>query len=223
VNPRDASGRTPLHYAARKGSTAAAGLLLAAGADANAVYGSSRYTPLHEAALEGNAALVALLLDKGASLTARTESQATALHIAVLHPDVVKALLAKDAPTDLVDDRGATPLHEAAEGAYLDSARLLIDAGASLKAKDERGETPLHAACGKGITDLLFGDLGEGDHAAPTPEERERETRRIALATLMLAKGADPRARDADGRTPLDRARENDLARLAAFLESRTH
>lgn len=222
VDPRDGTGRTPLHYAARKGAVEAAGLLLAAGADANAVYGSSRYTPLHEAALEGHPELVTLLLAQGASPTARTESQATALHIAVLHPEVVKALLAKGAPTDLADDRGATPLHEAAEGAYLESAKLLIDAGASLKAKDKRGETPLHAVCGKGITDLLFGGLGGDDDAEPTPEERERETRRVAIAELMLAKGADPRARDADGRTPLDLARENELQKLAAFLEPRT-
>jgi hypothetical protein len=59
---------------------------------------------------------VALLLDAGADVNVSTPNQETALHIAVkaLHPDIVRALVAKGAALDAKNKDGLTPL-EAAE------------------------------------------------------------------------------------------------------------
>jgi hypothetical protein len=45
-----------------------------------------------------------------------------------------------------VDGDGNTPLHDAAEGGYLDFCTLLIKAGADVDAQNHAGETPLHCA-----------------------------------------------------------------------------
>jgi hypothetical protein len=45
-----------------------------------------------------------------------------------------------------VDAEGNTPLHDAAEGGYLDFCAMLIKAGADVDAQNHAGETPLHCA-----------------------------------------------------------------------------
>src|SRR5262245_8321435 len=42
---------------------------------------------------------------------------------------------------------GDTPLHLAAAGLFVDSARLLLESGADVNAQNRRGATPLHYAC----------------------------------------------------------------------------
>lgn len=42
-------------------------------------------------------------------------------------------------------DRGATPLHLAANKGHVESIELLIDAGADVNAPNKRGRTPIHA------------------------------------------------------------------------------
>ncbi len=60
------SQTAPLHLAAARGATGCASLLLAAGADANAVTDDSTPSPLHLAAGEGHKATVSLLLKHNA-------------------------------------------------------------------------------------------------------------------------------------------------------------
>jgi uncharacterized protein len=47
------------------------------------------------------------------------------------------------------DNRGLTPLHEAARWGWNDVVRFLVDRGADLNAKDNRGNTPVDSALGK--------------------------------------------------------------------------
>jgi hypothetical protein len=55
---------------------------------------------------------VTLLLDAGADVNVRAPNQETALHIAAkaLHPDIVRALVAKGAALDAQNKDGLTPL-----------------------------------------------------------------------------------------------------------------
>lgn len=61
--------------------------------------------------------------------------------------DMVKALLSSPgADVNATDDRGSTPLLEAARYGHEDICRVLIAAGANLKAKDKDGKTALMLA-----------------------------------------------------------------------------
>ena len=82
-------GFTALHLAAFFGHEDAAALLLAHGADANAVARNDelRVTPLHSAAAGAHASIVKLLLEQGADPNARQGGGFTALHAAASNGD----------------------------------------------------------------------------------------------------------------------------------------
>ena len=105
---------------------------------------------------------------------------------AVLDGDLktLKELLKND--PDLVfvkDDKGKTPLHNAACLCREDVAALLLASGADINAKDNKGMTPLHWAA---ITTLKAG-----------------------VAALLLRNKADVNARDERGASPLGIAARN--------------
>jgi ankyrin repeat protein len=61
--------------------------------------------------------------------------------------DMVRSLLsAPSVDVNATDERGSTPLHEAARYGHDDICRILIAAGANLKAKDKDGKTALQLA-----------------------------------------------------------------------------
>ena len=61
--------------------------------------------------------------------------------------DMVKSLVSgQQADVNATDERGSTPLIEAARFGHEDIARLLIAAGADVKAKDKDGKTALMLA-----------------------------------------------------------------------------
>lgn len=95
---RNAMRVTPLHSAAASSHAALVHLLLAAGADPNAVQHGG-YTPLHSAAQNGQTELVQALLNAGADPTAKTDDGQSALTLAQenLHAEVA-ALLGGEAP-----------------------------------------------------------------------------------------------------------------------------
>ncbi len=105
---------TPLHMAAAGGHGALAELLLAHGAEVNAL--SSGGTPLHLAAREGHAALVELLLARGAEVDTRRKYQAkTPLMLAARngHAAVAAVLLRHGADVAARDNERMTALAQA--------------------------------------------------------------------------------------------------------------
>ena len=78
---------------------------------------------------------------------------------------------------------------------------LLLERGADPNLPDQfEGKTPLHAAA---------------DFSHPSESVKERY---LGIVTLLLAHGANPSARDKEGKTPLDCAEKNGHSRIAEVL-----
>jgi ankyrin repeat protein len=110
VSRRSADGFTALHYACFFGGAPAAGALLVAGADPNAVaQNASRVRPLHSAAAVRDSEAVRVLLEAGADPNATQQGGFTALHAAAQHDDARTAelLLQHGADPALRTDQGA--------------------------------------------------------------------------------------------------------------------
>ncbi|ORY96584.1 ankyrin repeat-containing domain protein, partial [Syncephalastrum racemosum] len=95
--------------------------------------------------------------------------------------DKIASLLKQGANTNIRDNEGWTPLHEAARHGHVEIAELLVqhgaDHGAHANSKGADQDTPLHDATENGHEDV---------------------------AVHLLSFGADPEARNANGATPLD-------------------
>jgi uncharacterized protein len=214
VNAANDLGATPLWVAAQNGSDTMVRRLLSAGADPNAALLAGE-TPLMVAARSGKPAVVEQLIAKGAKLDARGARSQTALMWAVAqkHPDVVKVLLAHGADVSLrsaawsqvmaVPPHGYLPYnreipagHEtallfAARVGDVESAKLLVAAGASVNDADAWGVTAVTLAAHSG-----YG----------------------ALVDFLLEKGADPNA-DGPGFAALHEAiMRRDEAMAASLL-----
>ena len=167
VNAADDHGVTPLMRASENASPEMVEALLAAGADAG-VAQASGLTPLMVAAHTGSVWVVRALLAHGADVNAATaETEATALMWAVAapHRDIVRVLLERGADIRASSTKGMTPLLTAAGSGDIDTAKLLIAAGAAV---NDVGSDGTHA--------LPFSIInGQGD-----------------FALFLLEQGADP-------------------------------
>ena len=105
------------------------------------------------------------------------------------NPDVVEVLLDAGAEINRADENGYTALMEAANCMVPDTLRLLIEHGAGVNARSKIG-----------ATSLIYGIFALGENfETPTPDD--------VVATL-LSNGADLEARDLEGKSALDVARE---------------
>lgn len=124
-------GFTALHLAAFFGSEEVADLLIAGGADVNALSHNQTIgrlaTPLHSAIAGGRTKLARLLLDRGADVGARQDGGYTPLHLAASTGDaaLVGELVGRGADRNPRADDGRTPLDLAREKNRPDIERLL--------------------------------------------------------------------------------------------------
>lgn len=128
VDARSPDGFTPLHLAAFLARPRAARVLLAGGADVDAVAESpSAVTPLHSAAASRRDDVVRVVLAAGADPDARQAGGFTALQSSALHGDVAMAvaLLAHGADPAVRADDGRTALEMARESGAGDVAALI--------------------------------------------------------------------------------------------------
>ena len=226
VNAANALGATPLWVACASRNTEVVERLLAAGADANRglLVGE---TVLMRCTATGDPAAVRSLLEHGADVDAtEPENGQTALMWAAAHrqPEVARVLLAHGAAVDArtvtrvqfrgtglrsttspagatyFDAGGFTPLLFAARHGDIDSARLLLNAGADVDDTGADGNGALALAAMSGHPRLAEFLLARGAdpnadgagygalHAAVLRADR-------SLVRMLLAWGADPNAR----------------------------
>ena len=183
---KDTTRQTPLHLAAANGHDLVAGLLIDRGADKEAK-DQDEQTALHPAAANGRNLLVRLLIDKGANRGAADYLGWKALHLAAWSGQeaIIQALV----QTFGVDKEerntfGWTALHMSVlNGHHVTSQWLIEHLGVDIRAKDDKGWTALHFAAALGLKDTVL----------------------LLLKSLL---DLDRDARNKDGKTALDLARE---------------
>jgi uncharacterized protein len=129
-----------------------------------------------------------------AAISAYSHDGWTLLHLSAFfgYGDIVDYLLGfqPDLTARSKNPMSVNPLQSALANGHKQIAHKLIDAGAPIN-EPEFGWTPLHYAAHNNL-----------------PE----------IAQILLGRGADPRARTEDGKTPLDLAREKGHTQVAELL-----
>uniref|UniRef100_A0ABD2WSE2 Uncharacterized protein n=1 Tax=Trichogramma kaykai TaxID=54128 RepID=A0ABD2WSE2_9HYME len=176
VNAVDNSGRTPLHYALRKGrKKRIVEILLKNDADPNVadVDGStplhilcnrSRYTDKNEELSE-----LLFLIKDGTHQPLKVEAQdkwvRTPLHLALIENQekMIQLLLRQGANPNLANAKGSTPLHTICERCYDDDIiKMFFEINderhemVQVDARDNLGNTPLHPILNSGGRRTLF-------------------------------------------------------------------
>jgi len=149
LESRNASGDTLLIYAASKAKTKVINMLLDAGATVN-VYGGQGDTALLRAAAGGSVETVKILIDARADVNAKGKKEylgASPLFLAssVGSVEIVELLLKNGADINLGNNKGVTPLMDAAYGSQ-DMVRLLLKHGAKINIRDENGDNAIKIA-----------------------------------------------------------------------------
>ncbi|KAL4448936.1 hypothetical protein ABPG77_007653 [Micractinium sp. CCAP 211/92] len=207
----DVLGRSPLHFAAANGDYGAAQLLLARGANVDALT-SEQATPLHYAAASGHRGVAELLLDAGAEVDRRAEDGATPLLTAAEagHAHVVQALLRRKADPSAADLQGTTPLLAALAGGHRRCAELLLAAGAAARGR-VGGRSAVHWAAHHGMAGVLrtllqssgAEEVSADDDAGETPLLSAARRGHQECVELLLGAGASADKANSGGLTPL--------------------
>jgi ankyrin repeat protein len=197
ANERGPNGETALMMAARTGATAAVTALLDAGADVNAVERLRGTTALMWAAAQAHPHVVELLVARGAAVDARSapsplgrtaylapSARQRAAQVATENTEGGAAARARTGAGERAKPEGGglTALVFAAREGDLESARILVTAGADVNQATQYGWTPLLTAT---------------------------HNKHYALASYLLDRGADPNLPNRGGWTPLYLAVDN--------------
>jgi uncharacterized protein len=153
VNAREGrDGATPLHAAALASQPAMAEVLIAHGADVNAL-NVGGFTPLHAAAYSGSVPVAELLLDKGAVVDeAAKKFGVTPLLVAGEQDNlaVAELLIARGADVSARERHGYTPLTRAFFKQHDDIVRLLKRHGATCQGHEVIGSEIGYRQCLEG-------------------------------------------------------------------------
>ena len=170
VNVAQGDGMTALHWAANRGDSSLAVVLLRAKAHLSATTRNGGYTPLHVASQSGATGVVRALLAAKADARATTTNGASPLHLAAVAgvPGTISALIAAGADVNAKEPSwGQTPLMAAAARGRADAVHALLKAGAD------------HAITAKTV-----------DIMASAAQDRQAKSKRDAvLAQLREAQG----------------------------------
>ena len=231
VEPVSHVGRTPLHLAAEGGHLAVAKALLEHRAKPSPMNGDGE-TPLHLAARHGHVDMVRLLLSRGADANAMGEFTGAPLHEAAANGryDAAEVLLAHGALANAQSKGSATawtPWHEARKAGHGELAELLRRHGGEDRA---RGPIDIQRAAEAGyigrVQILLEGDptlLDSRDFLRRrTALHWAAERGDLAIAKLLLGRGADRALVDKQGKTALDLALAQGHAEIASLLSPRS-
>ena len=211
LEARDESEQTPLHFVAQKGLNDTLRDLLQKGANIEA-RDKWGLTPLCIAASKGQDGITRILLENGADIQARTHDGQTALYYAVLNDreTITRILLENGADIEAKDNMQDTPLHKAAYEGHKSIVQTLMYYGADIEAKNEFEQTPLHLAVHSGYDVIVLKLLDSGadvesrDSFGYTPlHEAAFHCFTETTPRILCERGANIKAKDIDGRTPL--------------------
>lgn len=200
VDAADREGRTPLMFAieGRRASLATLQLLVARGADVNAVSSQFHRTPLTLAVESGRPDYVRFLLDSGANLHHVNDWGYTALALATLddpgHLEVLEMLLQAGASPEVSSCRDEGLLLDALQNGNFAAARMLLKYGASRQSVEH---SPLSLAVALGTVDDVVAELRRLGHdanrecARPGPWLKAVFSGDIAKAELLKQRGAN--------------------------------
>lgn len=230
ADPRcaDSAGNTPLHYAALSATPIVAALLCDAAAPVDAA-NRDGLTPLGMACAAGNRDLTRFLLDRGAKAEPDRAQPAmlSAAAVADDDPSVVELLLRRKAKVDVHDALGRTALMIAALQGNVTIAEVLLDAGAQAGLADSRGTTALMEAARAGadeVVDLIAARDGAVDavdgigRSALIIASQSRPAGENTIR-ILLAAGASPDLRTADGKRAVDFAAAAGRWNIVALLD----
>ncbi|GHT84964.1 hypothetical protein FACS1894137_08670 [Spirochaetia bacterium] len=224
IEVRDSQGNSPLHAALRWNAVNAAQALISRGANINAHALNGR-TPLHDSLRGDNPRMDTLIAGNGADLEARDNEGNTPFMEAILTGNrrAAERLAALGADPSTRNNRGDTPLHIAVAQDRADMAGLLLGWGAKIHAKNILGKTPFQIALGSSprmVSILLTKDwIGVPDDAGHSPLHiAVLSNAGVPVVETMISLGARVGAIDADGKTPLRLALEQDKWETAKLL-----
>ena len=217
--------QTPLLVALGAAHPAVAQMLLAAGADANAVDPQGR-TPLMLACASGSTTLIASLLEHHGRIDAEDHERRTAILFAAAagSRDAVTLLLNAGANPKAIDALGGTALHAAARQSGVDVLAPLLANDLPVNRRDQQGDTPLLLAAAAGNVEIVRALLarspelnvqnGMGDTALIAASRGGYQQ----ICHLLLAAGANKLLRNGSGISAGDVAAARGFASITAEL-----
>jgi ankyrin repeat protein len=145
------SGGTPLTHAVAKNKIKSAELLIAAGADVNAVT-HTNLSSLMAAAIVGSVPLANLLISANVDMNLRDVNGETAVAHAIAKRQlpVLRALITANADVDIPCTFNYTPVFSASRDGFLEAVRVLVAANADPSIRAEDSSTPLIVAAQNG-------------------------------------------------------------------------
>lgn len=154
VNFPDRSGRTPIFRACERTLLDNMTLLLAHGAQPNAVDALTGMTPLMLVCERGKPQMAQALLAAGAQINAVNKNGTNALMFAAAkgNEKLITLLLGAGAAANAVDAEGNTALHYAARAGERDAIRLFATL---INVKNKAGFTPMNLAMQAGHTKFV--------------------------------------------------------------------
>jgi ankyrin repeat protein len=178
----------------------------------------NQYVSIDKACQRGDVEEVEALLKEHPGLAFGTDAGGwTLLHVLAYQGRIndawVLLLVHKAVEVNSKDRYGLTALHIAAAYGKKDVAELLLSYQADANAKDDNGSTPLHWAA---RLVSIPQDPQPFDRSAE--EERVLRLKKVSVAELLLANGADVNARSKRGVTPWDLAKGNHHQTMAELL-----
>jgi ankyrin repeat protein len=115
---------------------------------------------------------------------------------------------------------GFTPLGFAVFFGRPETVDALLEAGAdvNLASRESMKVAPLSSASAAGQYEIAKKLIAHGASSDFTPLHESAASGRLEFATLLLEHGADVNAKTAEGKTPLDYAREHDRTEMVELL-----
>lgn len=214
VDCQDNIGRTPLMNASAKGHLDTVKLLVQAGADPNKKMGNGIATAVLFAFANGNVQIFEYLIKSGGDINFKDPDGGTYLIGAAIDINLplIRVLLANDVNINAQNNQGINALMVSSRMGYVEIVELLLNNGADISAKDKEEMTALmHAADGyTGTRSTVMRNI-EG-------QQIPLRLNHVAVAQLLLDRGANPNLRDKKGKTALDHTEPGVLTKDMAEL-----